>query len=55
MIIEVTYMISAKETFHTTEMLKDAVGIHLDGDIVDDEEFSITIPWSAIRKVERIS
>jgi hypothetical protein len=55
MIIKVTYMNDTAETFTTEELEHDAVGIHLDGTLIDSEEFSVTIPWSAIRKVERIA
>jgi len=55
MSIEVTYLDGSKERFSTEESEALDRGLYLDGAFVEDTGFSIMIPWTAIRKVERLS
>lgn len=55
MVVVVTYMDGSMETFVTESLKKEEEAIHLDGAFVEENAYSISIPWTAIRKVERVS
>lgn len=55
MVVVVTYTDGSMETFVTESMKKEDVAFHLDGAFVEENAYSISIPWTAVRKVERVS